>query len=123
MIDYLKEFKDKGFFTCADILNKSEREELLSNIDQIERNVLTHPVNKKEMDPNNTSRLRKINDLTLNLQYFFNISKKNEILNVKNLFNHFLCDWDFLIRFKLFQNLICELKIMKYYFLFLNIIK
>ena len=62
MIDYLKEFEDKGFFTCADILNESEREELLSNIDQIERNVLTHPENKKEMDPNNTSRLRKIND-------------------------------------------------------------
>ena len=50
MIDYLKEFEDKGFFTCADILNESEREELLSNIDQIERNVLTHPENKKEMD-------------------------------------------------------------------------
>ena len=42
MIDYLKEFEDKGFFTCADILNESEREELLSNIDQIERNVLGH---------------------------------------------------------------------------------
>ena len=52
MIDYLKEFEDKGFFTCADILNESEREELLSNIDQIERNVLTHPENKKEMDSN-----------------------------------------------------------------------
>ena len=52
MIDYLKEFEDKGFFTCADILNKSEREELLSNIDQIERNVLGHPENKKEMDSN-----------------------------------------------------------------------
>ena len=39
MIDYLKEFEDKGFFTCADILNESERQELLSNIDQIERNV------------------------------------------------------------------------------------
>ena len=24
MIDYLKEFEDKGFFTCADILNESE---------------------------------------------------------------------------------------------------
>ncbi len=47
MIDYLKEFEDKGFFTCADILNESEREELLSNIDQIERNVLGHPENKK----------------------------------------------------------------------------
>jgi len=52
MIDYLKEFEDKGFFTCADILNESEREELLSNIDQIERNVLTHPVNNKEIDSN-----------------------------------------------------------------------
>ena len=52
MIDYLKEFEDKGFFTCADILNESEREELLSNIDQIERNVLGHPENKKEMDSN-----------------------------------------------------------------------
>ena len=82
MIDYLKEFEDKGFFTCADILNESEREELLSNIDQIERNVVGHPENKKEMDPNNTSRLRKINDLTLNHQYFFNISKKTEILDV-----------------------------------------
>ncbi|MEL0342461.1 MAG: phytanoyl-CoA dioxygenase family protein, partial [Deltaproteobacteria bacterium] len=82
MIDYLKEFEDKGFFTCADILNESEREELLSIIDQIERNVLGHPENKKEMDPNNTSRLRKINDLTLNHQYFFEISKKTEILNV-----------------------------------------
>ena len=50
MIDYLKEFEDKGFFTCANILNESEREELLSNIDQIERNVLGHPENKKEMD-------------------------------------------------------------------------
>ena len=77
MIDYLKEFEDKGFFTCADILNESEREELLSNIDQIERNVLGHPENKKEMDPNNTSRLRKINDLTLNHQYFFEISTLN----------------------------------------------
>ena len=47
MIDYLKEFEDKGFFTCANILNESEREELLSNIDQIERNVLGHPENKK----------------------------------------------------------------------------
>jgi len=47
MIDYLKEFEDKGFFTCADILNESEREELLSHIDQIERNVLGHPENKK----------------------------------------------------------------------------
>ena len=80
MIDYLNDFEDKGFFTCADILNESEREELLSNIDQIERNVLGHPENKKEMDPNNTSRLRKINDLTLNHQYFFEISKKTEIL-------------------------------------------
>ena len=52
MIDYLKKFEDKGFFTCADILNESEREELLSNIDQIERNVLTHPENKKEIDSN-----------------------------------------------------------------------
>jgi hypothetical protein len=52
MIDYLNDFEDKGFFTCADILNESEREELLSNIDQIERNVLTHPENKKEMDSN-----------------------------------------------------------------------
>ncbi len=52
MIDYLKEFEDKGFFTCADILNESEREELLSNIDQIERNVLNHPVNNKEIDSN-----------------------------------------------------------------------
>ena len=51
MIDYLKEFEDKGFFTCADILNESEREELLSNIN-IERNVLGHPENKKEMDSN-----------------------------------------------------------------------
>ena len=51
MIDYLKEFEDKDFFTCADILNESEREELLANIDQIERNVLTHP-EKKEMDSN-----------------------------------------------------------------------
>ena len=50
MIDYLKEFEVKGFFTCADILNESEREELLSNIDQIERNVLGHPENKKEID-------------------------------------------------------------------------
>ena len=47
MIDYLKEFEDKGFFICTDILNESEREELLSNIDQIERNVLGHPENKK----------------------------------------------------------------------------
>lgn len=52
MIDYLKEFEVKGLFTCADILNESEREELLSNIDQIERNVLGHPENKKEMDSN-----------------------------------------------------------------------
>ena len=52
MIDYLKEFEDKGFFTCADILNESEREELLSIIDPIERNVLGHPENKKEMDSN-----------------------------------------------------------------------
>ena len=52
MIDYLNEFEDKGFFTCADILNEFEREELLSNIDQIERNVLGHPENKKEMDSN-----------------------------------------------------------------------
>ena len=47
MIDYLKEFEDKGFFIYTDILNESEREELLSNIDQIERNVLGHPENKK----------------------------------------------------------------------------
>ena len=47
MIDYLNEFEDKGFFICNDILNESEREELLSNIDQIERNVLGHPENKK----------------------------------------------------------------------------
>ena len=47
MIDYLKEFEDKGFFICTDILNESEREELLSKVDQIERNVLTHPENKK----------------------------------------------------------------------------
>ena len=46
MIDYLKEFEDKGFFICTDILNESEREELLSNIDQIERNVLGHPEKK-----------------------------------------------------------------------------
>ena len=52
MIDYLNDFEDKGFFTCADILNESEREELLSNIDQIERNVLGHSENKKEMDSN-----------------------------------------------------------------------
>ena len=52
MIDYLNDFEDKGFFTCADILNESEREELLSNIDQIERNVLGHLENKKEMDSN-----------------------------------------------------------------------
>ena len=52
MIDYLKEFEDKGFFICADILNESEREELLSKIDQIERNVLTHPVNDKKIDSN-----------------------------------------------------------------------
>ena len=52
MIDYLNDIEDKGFFTCADILNESEREELLSNIDQIERNVLGHPENKKEMDSN-----------------------------------------------------------------------
>ena len=51
MIDYLKEFEDKGFFTCADILNQFEREELLSNIN-FERNVLGHPENKKEMDSN-----------------------------------------------------------------------
>ena len=47
MIDYLNEFEDKGFFTCADILNEFEREELLSNIDPIERNVLGQPENKK----------------------------------------------------------------------------
>jgi len=46
MIDYLKEFEVKGLFTCADILNQFEREELLSNIN-IERNVLGHPKNKK----------------------------------------------------------------------------
>ena len=46
MIDYLKEFEVKGLFTCADILNQFEREELLSNIN-IERNVLGHPENKK----------------------------------------------------------------------------
>ena len=52
MIDYLKEFEDKGFFICTDILNESEREELLSKIDQIERNVFGHPVNNKEIDSN-----------------------------------------------------------------------
>ena len=52
MIDYLKEFEDKGFFNCADIVNESEREELLSIIDPIERNVLGHPENKKEMNSN-----------------------------------------------------------------------
>ena len=51
MIDYLKEFEDKGFFTCADILNESEREELLSNIDQIERNVLLIQKTKKKWTP------------------------------------------------------------------------
>ena len=50
MIDYLNEFEDKGFFICNDILNESETEELLSIIDQIERNVLGHPENKKEID-------------------------------------------------------------------------
>ena len=39
-------------FICNDILNESETEELLSIIDQIERNVLGHPENKKEMDSN-----------------------------------------------------------------------
>ena len=47
MINYLKEFEDKGFFTWADILNESETEEVLSIIDQIESNVLGHPENKK----------------------------------------------------------------------------
>ena len=44
--------KTKVFFICNDILNESETEELLSIIDQIERNVLGHPENKKEMDSN-----------------------------------------------------------------------
>ena len=52
MIDYLNEFEDKGFFICNDIVNESETEELLSIIDQIERNVHGHPENKKEMDSN-----------------------------------------------------------------------
>ena len=66
MIDYRKEFDDKGYFTCVSILDDSEREELLSKIIQIEKNVILYPENKKEQDPNNPSRLRKINDLVLN---------------------------------------------------------
>ena len=32
MIDYRKEFDDKGYFTCVSILDDSEREEFLSKI-------------------------------------------------------------------------------------------
>ncbi|MBT5225448.1 MAG: hypothetical protein HOM19_08455, partial [Candidatus Marinimicrobia bacterium] len=74
MIDYRKEFDDKGYFTCVSILDDSEREELLSKIIQIEKNVILYPENKKEQDPNNPSRLRKINDLVLNNQYFLKIA-------------------------------------------------
>ena len=35
MIDYRKEFDDKGYFTCVSILDDSEKKELLSKIDQI----------------------------------------------------------------------------------------
>jgi len=82
MIDYRKEFDDKGYFTCVSILDDSEREEFLSKIDQIEKSVISYPDNKKEQDPNNPSRLRKINDLALNNQYFLKISKKPEILDI-----------------------------------------
>ena len=51
MIDYLKEFENKGFFTCADILNESEREELLSNIDQIEKMFFVIQKTKKKWTP------------------------------------------------------------------------
>ena len=37
MIDYRKEFDDKGYFTRVPILDDSEREEFLSKIDQIEK--------------------------------------------------------------------------------------
>ncbi|MBT3677155.1 MAG: hypothetical protein HN829_00020, partial [Candidatus Marinimicrobia bacterium] len=82
MIDYRKEFDDKGYFTCVSILDDSEREELLSKIVQIEKNVISYPENKKEQDPNNPSRLRKINDLVLNNQYFLKIAKKPAILDI-----------------------------------------
>ena len=82
MIDYRKEFDDKGYFTCVSILDDSEKKELLSKIDQIEKSVISYPENKKEQDPNNPSRLRKINDLALNNQYFLKISKKPEILDI-----------------------------------------
>ena len=82
MDDYLKEFEQKGYFTCSDILNDFERKEILSQIDLIEKKIIAYPENKKEKDPNNTLRLRKINDLALNNQYFLKITKKPEILNI-----------------------------------------
>ena len=39
MIDYRKEFDDKGYFTCVSILDDSEKKELLSKIDQIEKTI------------------------------------------------------------------------------------
>ena len=45
MIDYRKEFDDKGYITCVSILDDSEREEFLSKIDQIEKSVLSYQEN------------------------------------------------------------------------------
>ena len=82
MIDYRQEFEDKGYFTGVAVLDDSEKEEIISIIDQIEKNVISHPENKKEQDPNSPSRLRKINDLALNNQYFLKISRKPKILDI-----------------------------------------
>ena len=82
MIDHRKEFEEKGYFTGSSILDDSEREEFLSKIDQIEKSAISYPENKKEKDPNNPLRLRKINDLALNNKYFLKISKKSKILDV-----------------------------------------
>ena len=82
MIDYLYEFKEKGFFSCTNILDDTERKRFLSKIDQIETGSFLYPDNKKERDPNKPSQLRKINDLSLNDQYFFQIARKPVILDI-----------------------------------------
>ena len=79
MENFVRQFKDKGYFTYLDLFNSREIKSICSIIERIEAGEIDFPRHKIEHDPNNPSRLRKINDLAENDSFFFNFAKNQKI--------------------------------------------
>lgn len=82
MENFVRQFKDEGYFTSLELFSPSEIKSICSIIDRIEAGEIDFPRHKIEHDPNNPSRLRKINDLAENDSFFFNFAKNQKIIEL-----------------------------------------